>query len=71
MVSDPSLSFVNCHNKHRHPRQLVSAKQYFRRVGYVSAQDRDGTWWDCNYEAGNNLVTPAPEHKTVVRIPWD
>ncbi|POW06072.1 hypothetical protein PSTT_09303 [Puccinia striiformis] len=56
MVSDPSLSFVNCHNKHRHPRQLVSAKQYFRRVGYVSAQDRDGTWWDCNYEAGNNVI---------------
>ncbi|KAI7940359.1 hypothetical protein MJO28_014011 [Puccinia striiformis f. sp. tritici] len=38
---------------------------------WLPAQDRDGTWWDCNYEAGNNLVTPAPEHKTVVRIPWD
>ncbi|KAI9619363.1 hypothetical protein KEM48_006275 [Puccinia striiformis f. sp. tritici PST-130] len=42
--------FGRCHHGKK-PKDFLYVLQYFRRDRFVSAQDLDGTWWDCDYSA--------------------
>ncbi|KAH9458557.1 hypothetical protein Pst134EB_010854 [Puccinia striiformis f. sp. tritici] len=42
------LAFQHCHIGTT-PVSFINVQQYFRREGFVSAQDSKGHWVDCNY----------------------
>ncbi|KAI9612048.1 hypothetical protein KEM48_007981 [Puccinia striiformis f. sp. tritici PST-130] len=48
-----ALAFLHCHHRGRRKPHL-SVLQYFRRKKFVSAQDHDGEWWDCNFSADSD-----------------
>ncbi|KAH9467971.1 hypothetical protein Pst134EA_033414 [Puccinia striiformis f. sp. tritici] len=54
------FQFGPCHRS-GHPKGQVNVKKYFRGYNNISAQDKDGSWWECNYfedgDGNNGAIT--------------